>query len=271
ALLEHVGAARGEFDRLVLDVRQVLQPPEEVARKVGSVRDIETLLQTAAEQHKLGEEIRQRAMQALERVLALVYRGGAPFQPLIDCQARARELRKALRSATGLTLPADARPLADGSHPFACLLKLVDSWQHLETDHWTEHQDRVSQAFGRSLSAAAARGHLVLQESFPTMSEPPAVSVPRPAPPPPSPPAPKPSLPETKKAASGLTSAPPSPPRAPESFAIRAASPKAEPRPVPVTRSKAAPPAQKRWYDFAAGTSAQQIARELLKRTPAER
>jgi len=56
----------------------------------------------------------------------------------------------------------DTEILAEGKHPFALLLILIEQWRELSEDHWGLLKATVEHSFGQSLSVEAARGNLII-------------------------------------------------------------------------------------------------------------
>jgi hypothetical protein len=110
------------------------------------------------------EQARQNAFRVLDRVLTIVHRHQADFPPLLECQARARELRRTLLEAPWSDLYPITKPLAEGPYRFPALLALVEHWQDLDDERWKNLHEIVAQSFGRSLAVAASRGDLALPE-----------------------------------------------------------------------------------------------------------
>ena len=126
---------------------------------------IEPLLRVVAEAEEKRvqvEQVRQKALHLLDRVLAISHRDRPNYPPLAECQARARELRRTVMETTGPEFPPEIKALADHEHPLAALVTLVERLEDLDDERWEALQETVSQALGSSLAAAASRGKLVL-------------------------------------------------------------------------------------------------------------
>ena len=108
-----------------------------------------------------GEVVRRSALSVLDTVAGLKVRDGGRFPPLVDCQSRAVELRERVIFCPPSELPAEARELADGGHALAGLLTVVAGNESMSDAEWAAVHSRVSEAFGRQLAVAAARGRLV--------------------------------------------------------------------------------------------------------------
>jgi len=70
---------------------------------------------------------------------------------------------RAYLSAPGPGTPAtETEHLAEGGHPFAQLLTLIEDRDELSDDLWAGLHESVGDTFGKSLAAAAARAKLSL-------------------------------------------------------------------------------------------------------------
>lgn len=126
---------------------------------------IEPLLRVVAEAEEKRvqvEQIRQKALHLLDRVLAISHRDRPDYKPLAECQAQARQLRRTVLETTGPEFPPEIKALADHEHPLAALVTLVERLEDLDDERWEALQETVSQALGSSLAVAASRGKLVL-------------------------------------------------------------------------------------------------------------
>jgi class 3 adenylate cyclase len=118
----------------------------------------------------------QRALGVLNRVLAVGHRDDPAFHPLLECQAKASELRLALSRAVAEQRGYTVKQVDQAMLPFADLLTLVTGREHLDDQRWGQLEMGVSRAFGRPLVAAATRGRLVVGAD----REPPKAAVPAP-------------------------------------------------------------------------------------------
>ena len=128
---------------------------------LASLSDLKSLLQTAAqaEEKKAAiEDLRQRALAALDRVLSMSHRDHIAFAPLLECQAKAGALRLAVAEALWSELHPATEALAKGEDPFSDLLTFVDRQGELDDDHWALLQNSVERSFSKPLAIAASRG-----------------------------------------------------------------------------------------------------------------
>ena len=168
-LPKEIAESRNNFDDLrnrAIELAGVLSAsaakrPEDIA----SLKDLKALLQSlsdAEDKKSADERIREQALTTLDRIMSLVHRNGGRFQPLLTCQAKARELRKAVTESTWPDMHPEAVVLAHRRHPFAELLTLVEEYDQLDDDLWLVLKHAVSESFGKKLSLAAARGKLIV-------------------------------------------------------------------------------------------------------------
>ncbi|GAO74460.1 MAG: hypothetical protein N2313_01575 [Meiothermus ruber] len=139
---------------------------ERAQRLLGGV-PIEPLLPQvleALEAHRKALEaaaLRQKALNVLEQVSSLIYRGGEEFLPLSAVQFDALGLMRQQKENTELN--ATVLALANGSHAYNLLLKLVTD-KGMSNDEWVRVYQQVAQEIGQDLAVAAARGQIYLPE-----------------------------------------------------------------------------------------------------------
>jgi class 3 adenylate cyclase len=105
----------------------------------------------------------QRAIGVLNRVLAVAHLDDATFRPLLECQAKASELRLALSRAVSEQRGFDVKRVEETMLPFADFLSLVLGREHLDDLRWAQLEASVTRAFGRPLAVAATRGRLAVE------------------------------------------------------------------------------------------------------------
>lgn len=143
------------------------RPPGEIA----SLSDLQATLQAIADvveteaKRTALEEIRERALMTLDRVLAIAGSDEADFPPWRECQARARDLSRAISEADWSSLPPDAETLVEGTHPFAALLAFVERTTDMDDAQWELLRETVAGSFGKALAAVASRGKLAIGTS----------------------------------------------------------------------------------------------------------
>lgn len=167
SLIEEIATSRRNFTdlraRAIELVGLLSESPKAAPEEIGSMKELEALLQLAAEaQRKRAqqEKARTRALTVLDRLLSLVHRDHPDFAPLSECQAKSRALREAIHDHTGAELHPDVTALAQGRHPLAELLTLVEGYDDLDDDLWLLLKHAVAENFGKSLAMSAARGKL---------------------------------------------------------------------------------------------------------------
>ncbi len=128
---------------------------------IGSVKDLEALLQAVTEAQRKraqGEKVRLRALTILDHILSLIHRDQPEFPPLGEVQAEAKVLRETLRASEDPDVHPEANALAQGRHPLAEFLTLVEGYDQLDDDLWLLLQHAVAEHFGKALAMSAARG-----------------------------------------------------------------------------------------------------------------
>jgi hypothetical protein len=103
-----------------------------------------------------------QARAVLDRVLALEPMGEAEIPGWEDCRRTAQDLLETLETGAN---PDAATSLAEGKHPLAALIELVEHRDDLSDDRWAELDEMIGTSFGRALAQAASRGRLHLPRS----------------------------------------------------------------------------------------------------------
>ena len=167
SLIEEIATSRRSFtelrDRALELVDLLAGSPTKTPGDIGSMKELETLLQLVIEgQRKKSQEekARVRALTILDRILSFIHRDQPEFHPLDEVQTRAKVLQDALRSYTGPGAHPDVNPLAQGRHPLAEFLTLAEGYEDLDDDLWLLLKHAVAENFGKSLAMSAARGKL---------------------------------------------------------------------------------------------------------------
>ncbi len=239
SLLEEFTAASGDFADLRAKVLDLAASAAVAVEETASVKDLEALLRDVAQaiDKAQAEEARQRALAVLDRVLALVHRDESNYAPLLDCQAKARDLRRAIAEAAWRQLLEDTQPLADGSHALAALLTLVERADELTETQWEPLSDVVSAAFGQTLVSAVWRRKLASRTEIPPAPPP------TPAPPPKEEPIEAPvqevlAAPSATAVQEIVAAPAPPPAEIPEEVTLAAETPAAAPAPAPPPKEK---------------------------------
>lgn len=100
------------------------------------------------------------ALLILEQTRRLSHVNRSDEAALLRCQAEAEVLQSA--NSAGDPTPDLAR-LAEGSHPLAALVTLVNDRERVSDHQWAVLHELVSQSYGRSLALAASRGQLLIR------------------------------------------------------------------------------------------------------------
>ncbi|MFQ5932067.1 MAG: hypothetical protein ACE5MM_06650, partial [Nitrospiraceae bacterium] len=108
-------------------------------------------VEEAERERATAENARGYALMILGHIAAIAHADQPDYPPLRECQARSRDLHRAISEAPWSALPPDTNALADGTHSFAMLLKLVEGLEELDDAQW----DTVAESFGKPLALAA--------------------------------------------------------------------------------------------------------------------
>jgi class 3 adenylate cyclase len=119
----------------------------------------------------------RRAINVLTRVLGISHLDDPAFPSLLECQAKASELRVAVSRAGQEGRGPAADRIVDSIKPFEDLLTLMLERDTLTDERWAQLDTAVARTFGRTLVNAAARGRLTI-----TLAEKPAAPAPAPTP-----------------------------------------------------------------------------------------
>ena len=182
-LVEYIAKLSGQFEEVrarVLKLAESFAIPTPTPEEIFSLKALESLLQNVTEaQKKRAEARRQQALRVLDRVLVITHRDRSDFQPLLDCHAQARLLRRVVTKAQVSDLNPDAKALTEEQHPFWQLLTLIEHQDRLDDDRCTYLQESVAKSFSKPLSVAALRGKLIVSADAVKASSPPAPPAPR--------------------------------------------------------------------------------------------
>lgn len=184
SLLEELAAARGEFIDLrasVLEAARALSVTAPPQAGVGSLQALEPVLRAVAAavatqaQRTTLIEARRRVLAVLDRIMTINHVDDPNFAALLECQAKAREIRAAVLDPKGPTAES-AAAIMQSTPVFSALLTLIEGREKLDDDKFAVLEDSVTRLFGRTLTVAATRGKLVASSPAPSRT--------RPAPPP---------------------------------------------------------------------------------------
>jgi hypothetical protein len=166
-LIDAITMTRRSFEELRTKAIELVgllgQSSAKIPEDIGSVKDLEALLQAVTEAQRKraqGEKVRLRALTMLDHILSLIHREEPEFRPLEEVQAAAKALRETLRASEDPEVHPEANALAQGRHPLAEFLTLVEGYNQLDDDLWLLLQHAVAEHFGKPLAMSAARGRL---------------------------------------------------------------------------------------------------------------
>src|SRR5262249_32680914 len=136
---------------------------------------LEAVVQALATQEKKAalSEARTRVMSVLDRVLMVTHSDGPNFAALVQCVIKAKEIRQAAQDPKAFDSE-DAPAFLNSIPAFAALLSIIEGRDALDDDKFAVLDDQVTQAFGRTLAVAAARGKLMVGAGAPPAAERPA-------------------------------------------------------------------------------------------------
>ncbi|MDY7004428.1 MAG: sigma-70 family RNA polymerase sigma factor [Cyanobacteriota bacterium] len=129
------------------------EPPDEIV-SISQLKSLLESVEKAKEKQKLRMQIRQKALVVLEEVLRLSHQDNNNFQPLLECQKKAQELKQQVLEGE---VDVETQNLTEKTRPFSQLSKLISG---------TDEPERVNQlfdvarCFGEDLAKAAFAGEL---------------------------------------------------------------------------------------------------------------
>src|SRR5947208_9285904 len=169
SLSEELAAARGEFVNLrssVLDAARALAIAAPAQAELVGLSALEGVITAMAEavaseaKRTTAAEARRRVLAVLDRIMTINHVDDPNFAALLDCQAKAREIRAAVLDPTGPTAES-AAAIMESTPAFSALLTLIEGREQLDDAKFTVLEDSVTRLFGRTLTVAATRGKLV--------------------------------------------------------------------------------------------------------------
>jgi hypothetical protein len=152
----------------------------------------------AQRRHAALEQARKAVIEVLDIVLGVRHLDEEQFPPLVDCQVQARDLHAAVMALSESNLH-QAQELTGRVRAFSDFLTMLEGNGQVDDERFVALEASVSNAFGRPLAVAAARGRLLRPGQAPPPPPPPAPEPPRHVPEPPTvvvpPPPPEPVVP----------------------------------------------------------------------------
>jgi hypothetical protein len=186
SLIDEITSIRTEF----VDVRQrVVEATKALSINAPGMAEIDSLkalklvvdavAKGIADQEKKAAllEARTKVMTVLDRILAISHVDGPNFTALVQCQAKAREIRQAAQDPRAFDSE-NAPAFLESTPSFAALLTMIENRDNLDDDKFAALEDAVTQSFGKTLAVAATRGKLVVGTA-PASAERPAAAAPR--------------------------------------------------------------------------------------------
>jgi chaperonin cofactor prefoldin len=169
-VVEEITKIRTEFVDVrhrLLEAARSLSINVPAISEVNSLSVLEPVLQTvgqalAAQEKKAAlAEARTRVMSVLDRVLTITHSDGPNFAALVQCLVKAKEIRQAAQDPTAFDSE-NAPAFLEGIPAFGALLSIIEGRDALDDDKFAVLDEAVTQAFGRTLAVAAARGKLTV-------------------------------------------------------------------------------------------------------------
>ena len=174
ALLQQLNTLQTQV--LELAATSNLSPMPAIGDKT-TLEDLKTLLKQLASSSPAGS--REKALATLDRFLSLAHQDFADFQALEQYKTQVREFRHKIASMSDTQMPADVQNLAQGRHPIAMILKLIEQSGQLDDRQWAQMTEVVAKSFGQTIAVAVSRGKLVVRKEASTSTPPtPAASTP---------------------------------------------------------------------------------------------
>jgi hypothetical protein len=166
-LIEQITSARAGFDNargaIHAHAALMLVNPLPKLQDLQSLAAIESLLKASglAEENKFSlEGEREKALEILDRVLAISHRETADFKPLQECHAKVAELRAAIDKVFWPQRHPEAESVTAMKHPATALLSFVEGVETLEDERWIALETVITESYGKPLFVAASRGKL---------------------------------------------------------------------------------------------------------------
>src|SRR5213594_2938879 len=170
AVVDEITKIRTDFVEVrhrILEAARSLSITVPAISEVDSLRALEpvlqTLVQTIATQEKKAalSEARTRVMTVLDRILTVTHSDGPNFASLVQCLIKAKETRQAAQDPKAFDSE-DAPAFLNSIPAFAALLSIIEGRDAIDDDKFAVLDEQVTQAFGRTLAVAAARGKLTV-------------------------------------------------------------------------------------------------------------
>src|SRR5262245_48253132 len=187
SLIDEITSIRTEFvdvRQRVVEVAKALSVNAPGMAEIDSLKALKTVVDAVAkgiaDQEKKAAlaEARTKVMTVLDRILAISHVDGPNFTSLMQCQAKAREIRQAAQDP-GAFDSENAPAFLESTPSFAALLTMIENRDALDDDKFAALEDAVTQSFGKTLAVAATRGKLVVGAAPAAAAVRPAAAAPR--------------------------------------------------------------------------------------------
>ena len=165
ALLQQLNTLQTQI--LELAAASNLSPMPAIGEKT-TLADLKSVLQQLASSSP--GVAREKALATLDRFLSLTHQDSADFPPLEKYKDQVREFRQKIASVSETQAQADVQSLAEGGHPIAILLRLLEQPDRLDDREWAKMTEVVAKSFGQTIAVAVSRGKLVLGKTSPATS-----------------------------------------------------------------------------------------------------
>src|SRR5881628_2171724 len=149
SLLEEFAAARGEFIDLrssVLDAARTLGVTAPAPTAIDGLKALEPVVRALAEatvnepRRATLAEARRRVLVVLDRIMTINHVDDPNFAALLECQAKAREIRAAVLDPKGPTAES-AAVIVEATPAFSALLTLIEGREHLDDAKFAALED----------------------------------------------------------------------------------------------------------------------------------
>lgn len=152
-------------------------PPEEAAKSVEAevvaaepeLPAAQPLLADSAAEESVGQDdeadsILGKAEETIDRILRIKIKLGKGPPEWEEALIGARALKRRILTDSGSVLSPETISLADGQHPLAALLLMIDQTGKLGDHEWAELYGRIEEGLGKPLAMAAARHRFMVEE-----------------------------------------------------------------------------------------------------------
>src|SRR5262249_44544880 len=170
SVVEEISKIRTDF----VEVRhRILEAARSLSITVPAISEVDSLAVLAPMVETVGQalvaqekkaamaEARTRVMAVLDRIGPGTQADGPNFAALVQCLVKAKEIRLAAQDPKAFDSE-NAPAFLESIPSFAALLSIIEGRDALDDDKFAALDETVTQAFGRTLAVAAARGKLIV-------------------------------------------------------------------------------------------------------------